>query len=45
MGTSAGFFVGEESKQFFFGKKNQKTFAHKTLAVPRRVLNPNHGHL
>jgi hypothetical protein len=25
------------SKQFFFAKKNQKTFAHKALASPRRV--------
>jgi hypothetical protein len=27
----------EESKQFFFKKKNQKTFVYKALALPRRV--------
>jgi hypothetical protein len=27
----------EESKQFFFAKKNQKTFVYKALALPRRV--------
>jgi hypothetical protein len=26
-----------ESKQFFFEKKNQKTFVHKALAFPRRA--------
>jgi hypothetical protein len=28
------------SKQFFFGKKNQKTFARKELAVPYRAPKP-----
>jgi hypothetical protein len=27
----------EESKQFFFAKKNQKTFVYKALALPKRV--------
>jgi hypothetical protein len=27
----------EESKQFFFAKKNQKTLVYKALALPRRV--------
>jgi hypothetical protein len=26
-----------ESKQFFFAKKNQKTFVYKALALPKRV--------
>jgi len=27
----------EESKQFFFAKKNQKTLVYKALALPRSV--------
>jgi hypothetical protein len=27
----------EESKQFFFAKKNQKTLVYKALSLPRRV--------
>jgi hypothetical protein len=27
----------DESKQFFFAKKNQKTLVYKALALPRRV--------
>jgi hypothetical protein len=27
----------EESKQFFFAKKNQKTLVYTALALPRRV--------
>jgi hypothetical protein len=27
----------EESKQFFFAKKNQKTLVYKALALPLRV--------
>jgi hypothetical protein len=27
----------EESQQFFFAKKNQKTLAYKALSLPRRV--------
>jgi hypothetical protein len=29
--------LGEERKQFFFRKKNQKTFVHKAFALPHRV--------
>jgi hypothetical protein len=29
--------LGEESKQFFFEKKNQKTFVYKAFALPNRV--------
>jgi hypothetical protein len=28
---------GEERKQFFFEKKNQKTFAYKAFALPQRL--------
>jgi hypothetical protein len=31
----------EESKPFFFAKKNQKTLVHKALALPRRVRQMN----
>jgi hypothetical protein len=27
----------EESKPFFFAKKNQKTFVYKALALPKRI--------
>jgi hypothetical protein len=29
--------LGEERKQFFFEKKNQKTFVYKAFALPQRV--------
>jgi hypothetical protein len=29
--------AGEEKKQFFFEKKNQKTFDYKAFALPQRV--------
>jgi hypothetical protein len=29
--------LGDERKQFFFEKKNQKTFDYKAFALPNRV--------
>jgi hypothetical protein len=29
--------LGEERKQFFFEKKNQKTFVYKAFALPQRL--------
>jgi hypothetical protein len=29
--------LGEERQQFFFEKKNQKTFVYKVFALPQRL--------